>query len=818
MTGPPSPIDRLRTQLGNLGRLKAFRSAGALFDAGWLLSLRLLRQVLAIGVVAVLVRSMPKDAFGDYQLVLTLVGAWALFNLPGVQRAIVQSVARGYPGTFRAATRLVLWASAVGSILLLALSAWFYWRGTSGVALALAAAAVLFIPGASLVQWQSLELGRRAFRSVSMKQAFGVIGSNAAIVLVALFGLTAPWQLIFAGYGVLAAQNLWQSRLADQSLEKDAPVEAGSLKYGLDTSVWDGLNLIANYADRLFLYAFISPVALAAYAVADRIPENLKQNVQNLALALIPKFAKRGAYTREMDWKLNLFGAVTCVGMLLVAFLIVPWLLPLLYTSQYESSVLYCQLITISVAITCFSIAKNAYIQSQLDAKGFRDIMLWGSVIRIVSSFFLVRAFGPVGAASSAIVYRLANVGLTEWRIHRGYRGKGDAAEPPATRIVYAHVGDVPSEAANAVQVSRTCSALVQMGAAVELVVPAQRGFSASGPRAFDQLAGAYALTSRFAVRRLPCPALPGRNLIFGLCAAWRARASGASLVTRSVSVASVSVRLGVPTILELHEFITGWRPGQVRRLGAILKHPSLVKVIFISHRLAQAFAGKWPEIEGRTLVLHSGAETPAPADMVAARPNPVPEDSRLKVGYVGQLYPGKGMEMIEQAAPLCPFAVFHVVGGSGAILAQWRSRLANSPNVILHGYVPYAQTQAYLAGFDVVVAPYQGFVQGQGGGASNLADWMSPLKLFEYMSCGKAIVCSDLPVIREVLADGVNALLVRCDDPAAWSAALKALQEYPDLRRRLAAAARSDFDRAYSLEGRAGRIIEALRASAPGA
>jgi glycosyltransferase involved in cell wall biosynthesis len=160
---------------------------------------------------------------------------------------------------------------------------------------------------------------------------------------------------------------------------------------------------------------------------------------------------------------------------------------------------------------------------------------------------------------------------------------------------------------------------------------------------------------------------------------------------------------------------------------------------------------------------------------------------------------------------------VFHVVGGGGDVLARWRSRLADSPNVTLHGYVPYAQTQAYLAAFDVVVAPYQDFVQGQGGGASNLADWMSPLKLFEYMSRGKAIVCSDLPVIREVLTDGVNALLVPHDDPAAWSAALKTLRDDPDQRRRLAETARADFERAYSLESRAGRIIDALRAPVRG-
>ena len=40
-----------------------------------------------------------------------------------------------------------------------------------------------------------------------------------------------------------------------------------------------------------------------------------------------------------------------------------------------------------------------------------------------------------------------------------------------------------------------------------------------------------------------------------------------------------------------------------------------------------------------------------------------------------------------------------------------------------------------------------------------------SPLKLFEYMAAGRAIVASDLPAIREVLRDGENALLVTPGD-----------------------------------------------------
>ena len=49
-----------------------------------------------------------------------------------------------------------------------------------------------------------------------------------------------------------------------------------------------------------------------------------------------------------------------------------------------------------------------------------------------------------------------------------------------------------------------------------------------------------------------------------------------------------------------------------------------------------------------------------------------------------------------------------------------------------------------------------------------------SPLKLFEYMAAGRAIVASDLPSIREVLRDDEHALLVEPGDADALAAAIR--------------------------------------------
>ena len=50
----------------------------------------------------------------------------------------------------------------------------------------------------------------------------------------------------------------------------------------------------------------------------------------------------------------------------------------------------------------------------------------------------------------------------------------------------------------------------------------------------------------------------------------------------------------------------------------------------------------------------------------------------------------------------------------------------------------------------------------------------MSPLKMFEYMALGRPILCADLPVLGEVLEDGVTCLMFGPESVTALGAALE--------------------------------------------
>jgi glycosyltransferase involved in cell wall biosynthesis len=132
--------------------------------------------------------------------------------------------------------------------------------------------------------------------------------------------------------------------------------------------------------------------------------------------------------------------------------------------------------------------------------------------------------------------------------------------------------------------------------------------------------------------------------------------------------------------------------------------------------------------------------------------------------------------------------------------------RAGNPPgNVRIEGYVPHGVVPKYLKAADVLVMPYERGAQDVRG--SLIAEFMSPLKMFEYMASGTPIVSSDLKVIREVLRDGENAVLFRAGDGKAMLDAIMLLATDSALASRIGEKAMADA-RGYTWQERARSIL----------
>ena len=66
---------------------------------------------------------------------------------------------------------------------------------------------------------------------------------------------------------------------------------------------------------------------------------------------------------------------------------------------------------------------------------------------------------------------------------------------------------------------------------------------------------------------------------------------------------------------------------------------------------------------------------------------------------------------------------------------------------------MPYTDVVKKINIMDLLIIPYTNNVK-SAGEVDNIVKYMSPLKLFDYLACGKIIISSDLRVLREVLSN----------------------------------------------------------------
>lgn len=367
-------------------------------------------------------------------------------------------------------------------------------------------------------------------------------------------------------------------------------------------------------------------------------------------------------------------------------------------------------------------------------------------------------------------------------------------------KIGYIHDSPMPAPEANTVHVAKMCNAFAANGHEVTLIHP---------PTQIDEGSPA----SYYGLPHLP-PTVPlyrgrfrGGGRLYATLAALKMRMRGVDLVyARKAELLEPAIRFGMRCIFETHEDIGANRPRAQRALRKIVRSPRLLRTVVISEALRETMTEQWPPLAPLLMVAHDGADAVAPGSVVpVARPS-----GRPRVGYAGHLYPGKGMELIYELALRRPDIDFLVLGGKGDDLDRWRQATAAMPNVTMTGMVPHAQVPASLLSCDVVLAPY-GRQVGTTDGRSDIARWMSPLKIFEYMALGLPMIVSDLPVIREVLEDGRDSALCPPGDVDAWLARLDGLLADPAARAALGAAARAKLEARFTWQIRARDVIAGL-------
>jgi len=277
---------------------------------------------------------------------------------------------------------------------------------------------------------------------------------------------------------------------------------------------------------------------------------------------------------------------------------------------------------------------------------------------------------------------------------------------------------------------------------------------------------------------------------------------------TRTVNFPKLAINKGIPVILESHNPLNSEHDNQ--EILNVINDDLFLSIVTISHELKSRMVSNGIPPE-KILVAPDGV------DLDIYQDNLTKEEARELLGYpkqgkyalyVGHLYKDRGIKEILFSAEQSPDINFVIVGGHQSDIGYWQNEVneRSLSNVELVGFVENQHISLYQWMADVLLMPYSK--------SCGTSEWMSPLKLFEYMASGRAIIASHFPVFDEILTDKKNCLLVEADNGHSLLEGISIAFEDSELMSNIGNQAFEDVKQ-YSWTARVKYIIEELKIAA---
>lgn len=372
----------------------------------------------------------------------------------------------------------------------------------------------------------------------------------------------------------------------------------------------------------------------------------------------------------------------------------------------------------------------------------------------------------------------------------------------PEMNIVYLSNAVIPSRSASSVHIMKMCRAMASNGHDVHLLK-----IDSSEPELYTRDPYIFfSVDDNFSLHSVPWfSRLSGKYYLYGMMGARKAMKMAPDLIYgRYLFGIFVAALMGQKVVFESHTDEFNRSKIHHHMIGFLASSDQCKRIVVISNALRDAYLNEYPALSSKIVVAHDGAD-------MKSLPAKNSDNTLFTVGYVGSLFPGKGIELISELVAKCLDIEFRVVGGSEEEVTYWRKKLKGSENITFTGFLPHAETDVELQKMDVVLAPYLKKVYANSVKGIEISRWMSPMKIFEYMSARRPIVCSDLPVIRELLRNEEHALLCNPDNIEEWITALQRLQSDEQLRKKLSENAFQKLKHNYTWEKRAENVLVEL-------
>ena len=363
-------------------------------------------------------------------------------------------------------------------------------------------------------------------------------------------------------------------------------------------------------------------------------------------------------------------------------------------------------------------------------------------------------------------------------------------------KVSYIAEFDLPSDRAYAVHVLKMLDNFNYFSAQVELI-----NFSKDDDYNFKKISRDYKLHSLKpifikSIFRKKKKNSSFNRLCFGLLSALYLKKKNSLIITRSLFCSFFLTLLKKKHFLEIHNKIQGLSKIIFLFFG-FLKSKYIERVIFITKPLKQYYKNKY----NKSIILPDGVDIKDFQNKKKIKKN------IKNILYIGSFYKGRGIDLILEISKILKDKCFELVGNRKNIS---KKNFANLKNVKISNFVKYQFVSKKILKADLLLMPYNPKFVGinSENASSETSKIMSPLKMFEYLASGVPLISSDIKVLKEILSDNFNCLMINKYHSTEWAMQIKKLETNYKLRKKISKNGLSTAKK-YSWYNRVVKIIK---------
>jgi O-antigen/teichoic acid export membrane protein len=383
----------------------------------YLLFLNFLTIVCALFLSIAFANFLPKEVYGKYQFILSVLGIVSIFSLPGIKTSLIQAVAKNYDGTALRAIKESLKWSFFGSIILFFISIYYFFSKEISLSISFLIISLLF-SFYSIAQYYNPYLnGKKKFKKLAVYSSIHTVVYTILLISAAYYLRDVIW---------LVAVYLLTNILINGFITffifkkiKNKKIDKSSISFGKHLTVMEILQFLANYLDRIILSFFLGFENVAIYSIALIIPEKIKDLSKNIGSLILPKLAVMDHKTIKKTLMKRFLQLTGITIILMVVYITAaPFLIKLVFP-KYLESIFYSKIFMLGF-ISFPTILFITMFQSKRMKKQLYQFNISFSVIQIILLILLTTYWGILGTILARVFTRLFGLGAT-LIIYRGY-------------------------------------------------------------------------------------------------------------------------------------------------------------------------------------------------------------------------------------------------------------------------------------------------------------------------------------------------------------------------------------------------------------